>query len=271
MRARRSHAPTCCGRARARVRVCNWVPTHARPHMRARSVGVDRGWLGSQAFYQASAFNANIGAWSTARVTMLWEVCAAFSARAARHGAGGIRSAGRRCGADRCAPTCCVRARARVRVRDWAPMHPRRHMRARCVGVDRGWLGSQAFYSAKAFNSDIGAWNTARATTLSYVCAAFSAAHMRACSVGVDRGWLGSQAFYQASAFNANIGAWNTASVSNMQSVCAAFSAAPARHRSARRVVDAARAVVRGGTADARARGCVRRRVGTRIRGRRRV
>jgi hypothetical protein len=39
--------------------------------MRAPSVIVDRGWLGSQAFDLASAFNANIGAWNTARVTTL--------------------------------------------------------------------------------------------------------------------------------------------------------------------------------------------------------
>jgi surface protein len=54
--------------------------------MRARSVGVDRGWLGSQAFgFQgASAFNADIGAWNTARVSNMLGVCAAFPAWAAR-------------------------------------------------------------------------------------------------------------------------------------------------------------------------------------------
>jgi hypothetical protein len=49
--------------------------------MRAPSAGVDRVRLGSQAFYWASAFNANIGAWNTARVTSLESVCAAFLAR----------------------------------------------------------------------------------------------------------------------------------------------------------------------------------------------
>ncbi len=75
----------------------------------------------------------------------------------------------------------------------------------------------------------------------------------------VDRGWFGAQAFVYASAFNADIGAWNTASVTTLNSVCAAFSAtggAPPQAGHARRVVDAARAVVRGGTADA-ARACV--------------
>ncbi len=33
------------------------------------------------------------------------------------------------------------------------------------------WLGSQAFYSATAFNADIGAWNTAAMTTMASVCA----------------------------------------------------------------------------------------------------
>jgi hypothetical protein len=79
---------------------------------------------------------------------------------------------------------------------------------------------------------------------------------VRALSVGVDCVWLGSQAFQSASAFNANIGAWNTARVTSLFYVCAAFPARAARHR--RRdtlggVVGAARAVVRGGTAGARA------------------
>ncbi len=65
----------CC----VRVCVCDWARTHLRRHMRARSVGVERGWLGSQAFYSASAFNANIGAWNTASVTLCYSVCAALS------------------------------------------------------------------------------------------------------------------------------------------------------------------------------------------------
>jgi hypothetical protein len=70
-------APPQAGRARPGV-------THLRRHVRARAFSVDRGWLGSQAFYEASAFNANIGVWNTAAVTTLSYVCAAFSARAAR-------------------------------------------------------------------------------------------------------------------------------------------------------------------------------------------
>jgi hypothetical protein len=86
--------------ARARVSACDWARTHPCRHLRARSVGVDRGWLGSQAFQEAKAFNANIGAWNTASVSNMQSVCAAFSARR-RATAGGTRSAGRRCGAGR--------------------------------------------------------------------------------------------------------------------------------------------------------------------------
>jgi hypothetical protein len=80
---------------------------------------------------------------------------------------------------DRITDACCAIVRAhvcahvRARVCGRAPTHPRRHMRAPSVGVDRGWLGSQAFYSAYAFNANIGAWNTAAVTTLNQVCAGF--------------------------------------------------------------------------------------------------
>jgi hypothetical protein len=66
---------------------------------------------------------------------------------------------------------------------------------------------------------------------------------------------LGAQAFRSAAAFNANIGAWNTASVSNLYEVCAAPGPAARTMADALgRGFSAARPVVRGGTADARAR-----------------
>jgi hypothetical protein len=66
---------------------------------------------------------------------------------------------------------------------------------------------------------------------------------------------VGAQAFYSASAFNANIGAWNTARVTTLPTVCAA--PGPAARTTADALGGAsnvARPVVRGGTADARAR-----------------
>ncbi len=79
MPARRTHAPACCVRARARARVRSGAHASAPTHASAFPSAVDRGWLGAQAFRSASAFNANIGAWNTARVTSLDMVCAALS------------------------------------------------------------------------------------------------------------------------------------------------------------------------------------------------
>ncbi len=66
---------------------------------------------------------------------------------------------------------------------------------------------------------------------------------------------LGAQAFGGASAFNANIGAWNIAAVTTLDLVCAAPGQGAAHYGGrARPGFGAARPVVRGGTADARAR-----------------
>ncbi len=63
--------------ARARLCVCVW-PHISVKHVRALSVGAESLRFGLQAFYKATAFNANIGAWNTAAVTSLSAVCAAF-------------------------------------------------------------------------------------------------------------------------------------------------------------------------------------------------
>ena len=53
--------------------------TYPRSNVRVLSAGVDDCVrLGSQAFSGAEAFNADIGAWNTASVTTLYDVCAAF-------------------------------------------------------------------------------------------------------------------------------------------------------------------------------------------------
>jgi surface protein len=66
---------------------------------------------------------------------------------------------------------------------------------------------------------------------------------------------FGAQAFSGASAFNANIGAWNTARVTDLSYVCAAPGLAARTTADALgRGFGAARSVVRGGTAAARAR-----------------
>ncbi len=64
-----------CGHARIRA-----------ANVRALCFGVDRVRLGSQAFASATAFNANIGAWNTARVSNMFWVRAAFGRRRATAG-----------------------------------------------------------------------------------------------------------------------------------------------------------------------------------------
>jgi hypothetical protein len=73
------------------------------------------------------------------------------------------------------APMCalmCVCARVCV----WARTYPRRSVEAVSVGMDRVRHGSQPFWSATAFNADIGAWNTASAMSFERVCASFGPA-----------------------------------------------------------------------------------------------
>jgi hypothetical protein len=38
---------------------------------------------------------------------------------------------------------------------------------------ESGWFGAKAFYEATAFNANIGSWNTAAMTSMSYVCTVF--------------------------------------------------------------------------------------------------
>jgi hypothetical protein len=70
--------------------------------------------FGAQAFFMASAFNANIGAWNTAAVTTLSQVCAASRPGGAHYG--GRARRGFECGAAGCARRHrrCARACAHV-------------------------------------------------------------------------------------------------------------------------------------------------------------
>ncbi len=71
----RAHVLRPCARARVRVRLGAHAsaPAHASAFRRRRP-RVAR----LQAFYGALAFNADIGAWNTAAVTTLSNVCAGF-------------------------------------------------------------------------------------------------------------------------------------------------------------------------------------------------
>jgi hypothetical protein len=100
-------APVCDGDGSAVCAGVGGLVLRARPEPEAlnRASPCPSAWtecgFGAQVFYAASAFNANIGAWNTARVTTLLQVCAA-PGPAARTMAGRARP-GLRCGAARCA------------------------------------------------------------------------------------------------------------------------------------------------------------------------
>ncbi len=104
-------------RARARARAI-W-----RPRIRADTCErVPSAWtvcgFGAQVF-KMTAFNANIGAWNTARVSNMVSVCTAFLAQL-RATTGGSHSAGLPCGKGRCARPYRRGARARVCADVWA-------------------------------------------------------------------------------------------------------------------------------------------------------
>ncbi len=109
---RRIGSPNACVRhrrahvcARARAGACEYGrPRNPRRTCERFPSASTASGFGSQAFYRASAFNANIGAWNTAAVTTLISVCAAFGPGSAHTaGVAGRRSAGLRCGAAGCA------------------------------------------------------------------------------------------------------------------------------------------------------------------------
>ncbi len=114
MRARTADARTCRAHARACGCAFGRARNRAEPCKPFPSAWTACGF-GSQAFYQASAFNADIGAWSTASVRTLTNVCAAPGPVARHCRRPRTRSAGPRCGAAGCAQRHRRRARARAR------------------------------------------------------------------------------------------------------------------------------------------------------------
>jgi surface protein len=157
-------------------------------------------WLGSQAFYQATAFNQNIGAWNTAAMTTMASVCALRHRQCVRsvcfmhsfvldsfleehmcttditEALFGLRPPQP---PQSVAPHLDGRGPAHRSARTWptgrcvhsAVIGPSGLGLMRRVLFESVWLGSQAFFFASAFNAGIGAWNTASVTTMSSVCA----------------------------------------------------------------------------------------------------
>jgi hypothetical protein len=161
-------------------------------------------WLGLQAFYSATAFDANIGAWNTASVSNMSHVCPHRRCL-------GLQSAcfmlafvhfssitcalltARRFSPVRPRPTAAVAPHLDCR----APAHRSvrfRPLDASCTmhrtgrrgsglmrqGLFEGvWLGSQVFYFASTFNQNLSAWNVVRVTVLANM---FGSAALSACN-----------------------------------------------------------------------------------------
>jgi surface protein len=110
-------APVCNGDGSAVCARVGGLVLRARPKPEAlsRASPCPSAWnacgFGTQAFYSASAFNANIGAWNTASVSNMASVCAACSARRRALWRDALGRASVRCG-----PLCAAASPLRARV-----------------------------------------------------------------------------------------------------------------------------------------------------------
>ena len=172
--------------------------------------------VGSQAFYDAKAFNENIGSWNTAAVTTMAYVRALLPSRTTDVLFAAVVPAASGPGADvGMARLGC----GRVPVQMWA---------SRGADVGEAWLSCERVLCILSVNGSSLQRGCAtkhhplhRCILQDDVGASGMAGALGFVHCAVDGCGVGSQAFYGASAFNQNIGSWNTAAVSNMAEACA--------------------------------------------------
>jgi hypothetical protein len=113
------------------------------PETRNRASPCSSAWtacgFGAQAFYQAWAFNANIGAWNTARVTNVFYVCAA-PGPAVRTKADALGLASLRHGW-----LCAAAPPMRARVRTHAGIRLRGALGVGTAGRRGGWIHASEY------------------------------------------------------------------------------------------------------------------------------
>jgi surface protein len=221
---------TCATYAPACASVCVRVRGVLDPrcNVRALFIGVDREWLGSQAFYQASAFDQNLAAWNMVRVANLYNSFTEAALSSCNQGAiyrlwgATLRAVystwSSMCGAS-CSLTCLVDGNIGTAATAWVTSPT---TAATTYGNIADWDVSavssmyQLFDNKPTFDSDISKWNVASVSNMQYMFNYASAFNQDIGVWNTARATTMASMFHHAKAFNRNIGSWNVASVSQM-------------------------------------------------------
>jgi len=150
----------------------------------------------SSMFFQASAFNQNIGSWNTAAVTSLYGMFSEASAFNQNIGSWN---------------TAAVTDMGSM---FWGATVFNQNIGNWSTGAVTSML--QMFNTASAFNQNIGSWNTAAVTSMYYMFFGADSFNQNIGNWNTAAVTNMESMFRDASAFNQNIGSWNTAAVTNM-------------------------------------------------------
>ncbi len=206
------------------ARVCGVLDP--RCNVRALFVGMDRVWLGSQAFYQAMAFNQNLAAWNMVRVADLSNSFTGAELSSCNKGAiyrlwgATLRAAYPTWSGESSA--CLIDGNIGAAATAWVT-NPT--TAAATYGNIADWNTAavtsmyQLFQSKPTFNGDISKWNVASVTNMENK---FNGATAFNATIGSWNTAIVTnmrEMFKDATAFNQDISSWNVASVSNMDEV----------------------------------------------------